>query len=71
MLPLVMVDVKEFHPVPTYILSCMHACMYICHMYVCMHACVYGYGYFKNTKNLFIHIAHYPVRRFLRDITTF
>ena len=28
-------------------------------------------GYFKNTKNLFIHIAHYPVRRFLRDIPTF
>ena len=27
--------------------------------------------YFKNTKNLFIHIAHYPVRRFLRDIPTF
>ena len=26
---------------------------------------------FKNTKNLFIHIAHYPVRRFLRDIPTF
>ena len=31
----------------------------------------YIYIYFKNTKNLFIHIAHYPVRRFLRDITTF
>ena len=29
------------------------------------------YLYFKNTKNLFIHIAHYPVRRFLRDIPTF
>ena len=33
--------------------------------------CVYIYIYFKNTKNLFIHIAHYPVRRFLRDIPTF
>ena len=33
---------------------------------------VYIYSiYFKNTKNLFIHIAHYPDRRFLRDITTF
>ena len=28
-------------------------------------------SFFKNTKNLFIHIAHYPVRRFLRDIPTF
>ena len=27
--------------------------------------------FFKNTKNLFIHIAHYPARRFLRDISTF
>ena len=26
---------------------------------------------FKNAKNLFIHMAHYPVRRFLRDIPTF
>ena len=30
-----------------------------------------GSTYFKNTKNLFIHVAHYPVRRFLRDIPTF
>ena len=32
---------------------------------------IISYIYFKNTKNLFIHIAHYPVRRFLRDIPTF
>ena len=31
----------------------------------------FSVSYFKNTKNLFIHIAHYPVRRFLRDIPTF
>ena len=31
----------------------------------------YCIAFFKNTKNLFIHIAHYPVRRFLRDIPTF
>ena len=35
------------------------------------HSYIYIYIYFKNTKNLFIHIAHYPVRRFLRDIPTF
>ena len=36
-----------------------------------MTVCAIPYVYFKNTKNLFIHIAHYPVRRFLRDIPTF
>ena len=41
------------------------------YIYIYIHTYKYIYIYFKNTKNLFIHIAHYPVRRFLRDIPTF
>ena len=54
---------------------CIHTYNIYIYIYVCVCVCVCVcmciYIYFKNTKNLFIHIAHYPVRRFLRDIPTF